>query len=305
MEGETEMLSKTIALSIKGYEVKLSSPIKLFYGDAIHLKFVVSEYGLNPNTNVREPYSVMPLNAYMIIEQPNDETSDKIESVDIIDNEITFHIDARYTSSIGIGRMQLIFTDANCCKITVPYFNYEVAENIYGDKPLVFSDTLLTDYDNRVLGLSENEVITAGLTLDSNAIKLKLIKDLQTKGLLDGSELMVIQDGNSTKHTTFNTIYNYIIETFKDRIQLKIDSVIGTSADELLKLQTDVINELVAVEYLKREYENLKREYETKLTDVTNDLVAVEYLKREYEAKLNELELLKQKYEEIINGGNQ
>lgn len=292
------MLSKTIALSIKGYEVKLSSPIKLFYGDAIHLKFVVSEYGLNPNTNLREPYSVMPLNAYMIIEQPNDETSDKIESVDIIDNEITFHIDARYTSTIGIGRMQLIFTDANCCKITVPYFNYEVAENIYGDKPLVFSDTLLTDYDNRALGLSENEVITAGLTLDSNAIKLKLIKDLQTKGLLDGSELMVIQDGNSTKHTTFNTIYNYIIETFKDRIQLKIDSVIGTSADELLKLQTDVINELVAVEYLKREYE-------TKLTDVTNDLVAVEYLKREYEAKLNELELLKQKYEEIINGGNQ
>ena len=64
--------------------------------------------------------------------------------------------------------------------------------------------------------------------------------------------------------------------------------MIGTSADELLKLQTDVINELVAVEYLKREYE-------TKLTDVTNDLVAVEYLKREYEAKLNELELLKQK----------
>ena len=57
------------------------------------------------------------------------------------------------------------------------------------DKPLVFSDTLLTDYDNRALGLSENEVITAGLTLDSNAIKLKLIKDLQTKGLLDGSDI--------------------------------------------------------------------------------------------------------------------
>ena len=292
------MLSKTIALSIKGYEVKLSSPIKLFYGDAIHLKFVVSDYGLNPITNMREPHSIMPLNAYMIIEQPNDETSDKIDSVDIVGDEITFHIDARYTSAIGIGRMQLIFTDANCCRITVPYFNYEVAENIYGDKPLVFSDTLLTDYDNKALGLSEDEVITAGLTLDSNSIKLKLIKDLQKKGLLDGSELMVIQDGNSTKHTTFNNIYNYIIKTFKGQIQSEIDSVIGTNADELLELQTDVVNELVAVEYLKKEYE-------TKLTDVTNDLVAVEYLKEEYEAKLNELELLKQKYEEIINGGEQ
>lgn len=271
------MLSKTIALSIKGYEVKLSSPIKLFYGDAIHLKFVITEYGLNPITNVREPYPISPLNAYMIIEQPNDESSDKIESVDIVDNEITFHIDARYTSVIGTGRMQLIFTDANCCKITVPYFSFEVAENIYGNTPLVFSDMLLTDYDNNVLGLSENEVVTAGLTLDLNTAKLKLIKDLQQKGFLDGSELLVIQDGESTKHTTFNSVYNYIIDTFEERIQSEIDSVIGTSADELLKLQTDVINELVAIEYLKREYVS----------------------------KLNELELLKQKYEEIINGGGQ
>ncbi len=113
-------------------------------------------------------------------------------------------------------------------------------------------------------------MITTGKTLinSDSPIASKYIKDLEAKGILNGNEKMVIQDDLNTKQTTINSLYNYIIQHFEATIDREIKSAIGTSATELNDLKT-ALNILIS--------------------QATNDLVGIEYLKRQYQEKLEEL----------------
>ena len=274
-------LSKKVSLTVHEYSIKLSSDIKLYQNDAIYLIFEINEYGVTVNDSGLKTKTIMPVNplyAFLIIECPNDNNSDKIESLSIVDNQVRFHIDARYTMNIGTGRMQVVLADKNCCQITLPEFTYEVRENILGNGSLQIADVAISDIDGKALTVAKGEILTSGKTLLFNSggrnMSVKFIKDLQQKGMLDGTEMVIIQDGEATKQTTTNSLYNYIINAFSDTIDAEIMSQIGVNADKLNDLATD-------------------------LTDI---LVATEYLKRDYETKLEELEELKKKYQDLIDG---
>ena len=274
-------LSKKVTLTAHEYSIKLSSDIKLYQNDAIHLIFEINEYGVTVNDSGLKTKTIMPVNplyAFLIIECPNDNNSDKIESLSIVDNQVHFHIDARYTMNIGTGRMQVVLADKNCCQSTLPEFTYEVRENILGNGSLQIADVAISDIDGKALTVAKGEILTSGKTLLFNSggrnMSVKFIKDLQQKGMLDGTEMVIIQDGEATKQTTTNSLYNYIINAFSDTIDAEIMSQIGVNADKLNDLATD-------------------------LTDI---LVATEYLKRNYETKLEELEELKKKYQDLIDG---
>ena len=274
-------LSKKVSLTVHEYSIKLSSDIKLYQNDAIYLIFEINEYGVTVNDSGLKTKTIMPVNplyAFLIIECPNDNNSDKIESLSIVDNQVRFHIDARYTMNIGTGRMQVVLADKNCCQITLPEFTYEVRENILGNGSLQIADVAISDIDGKALTVTKGEILTSGKTLLFNSggrnMSVKFIKDLQQKGTLDGTEMVIIQDGEATKQTTTNSLYNYIINAFSDTIDAEIMSQIGVNADKLNDLATD-------------------------LTDI---LVATEYLKRDYETKLEELEELKKKYQDLIDG---
>ena len=274
-------LSKKVSLTVHEYSIKLSSDIKLYQNDAIYLIFEINEYGVTVNDSGLKTKTIMPVNplyAFLIIECPNDNNSDKIESLSIVDNQVRFHIDARYTMNIGTGRMQVVLADKNCCQITLPEFTYEVRENILGNGSLQIADVAISDIDGKALTVAKGEILTSGKTLLFNSggrnMSVKFIKDLQQKGMLDGTEMVIIQDGEATKQTTTNSLYDYIISAFSDAIDAEIMSQIGVNADKLNDLATD-------------------------LTDI---LVATEYLKRNYETKLEELEELKKKYQDLIDG---
>lgn len=274
-------LSKKVSLTVHEYSIKLSSDIKLYQNDAIHLIFEINEYGVTVNDSGLKTKTIMPVNplyAFLIIECPNDNNSDKIESLSIVDNQVHFHIDARYTMNIGTGRMQIVLADKNCCQSTLPEFTYEVRENILGNGSLQIADVAISDIDGKALTVAKGEILTSGKTLLFNSggrnMSVKFIKDLQQKGTLDGTEMVIIQDGEATKQTTTNSLYDYIISAFSDAIDAEIMSQIGVNADKLNDLATD-------------------------LTDI---LVATEYLKRDYETKLEELEELKKKYQDLIDG---
>ena len=274
-------LSKKVSLTVHEYSIKLSSSIKLYQNDAIHLIFEINEYGVMVNDSGLKTKTIMPVNplyAFLIIECPNDNNSDKIESLSIVDNQVHFHIDARYTMNIGTGRMQVVLADKNCCQSTLPEFTYEVRENILGNGSLQIADVAISDIDGKALTVAKGEILTSGKTLLFNSggrnMSVKFIKDLQQKGTLDGTEMVIIQDGEATKQTTTNSLYDYIISAFSDAIDAEIMSQIGVNADKLNDLATD-------------------------LTDI---LVATEYLKRDYETKLEELEELKKKYQDLIDG---
>ena len=263
-------ISKNITLTVDGYTCKLSSNLQFYRGDALHLIFTVNEYGVmvTNGKKTRELMPIVPLSGYLLIETPIN--VDFIESVAVVDDEIHFHIDSRYTDFVGISRMQIILTDENCCQITLPEFNFEIRENITETK-LNLAKTVMVDNDNIVLLSDDGEGITAGNTMmaEETPIAFKYIRDLQEKKSLNGTERILVQDDENTKFMNTDTLYDFIIEHFDDTIQDNIKSVIGTNGNELKQLKTMLIGLILSA---------------------TDDLVAIEKLKRDYEAKLNEIQ---------------
>lgn len=260
-------ISKKVTLTVNGYTCSLSSPLQFYKGDAIHLAFSVDEYGIVVTNGVKrkELMPIVPLSAFLIVETPSN--VDSIESVGVIDDEIHFHLDGKYTNFVGVSRMQIVLTDEDCCRITLPEFSFEVKENIAEDTDLRLSTAVVTDIDKQSLKTEDGSLIKTGRTLvnGEQPITSKYIKDLEAKGILEGIEKIIIQDNQNTKQTTINSLYNFIIQHFEETIDREIKSAIGTSATELNALKTRLNNSVA---------------------EATNDLIAIEYLKRQYQEKL-------------------
>ena len=304
-KGSVGMITNSYSLTINGYDCKLNKPLKFYQGDSLHLIFTVNQYEwvVSNGNQVRAIMPINPLKAFLIIENPEDSTHDTVESVFVENDEIHFHIDSKYTSFIGVGRMQLVLADDGCCNVTIPEFTYEVRKNIT-DKLLQLSNTVLVDSDNKVLITDSGDSLTAGLTLAVDSSTGKYIKDLPNKEVIIGDERIILQDTEGTKQSDFNSIYNFIISYFGENIDTSIKSIIGTSASELNGLKNElnvtIGNSVSEVESLKDGVNQLKSDVINDLltikikmneiiTQATNDLIAIEYLKRDYENKLLEL----------------
>lgn len=125
-------LSKHFTLTIDGYNAKLSSELKFYQNDQLNLVFEIVENTINVKNGVatRATIPINPLQAVLFFETPLG--IDSIESGEIVDNAVVFHLTSKQTQHIGISRVQIQLTDGNCCRMTLPEFEFEIRENIIG-----------------------------------------------------------------------------------------------------------------------------------------------------------------------------
>ena len=127
-------LSKKITLTIDGYTVKLSSGIKFYQNDQIHLIFEIIENTITIKDGVasRAVLPINPLKAKLFFETPDG--VDSVESAEVVDNMVVFHLKSVHTQHIGISKMQLQLMDEECCRLTLPEFEFEIKKSIYDEK---------------------------------------------------------------------------------------------------------------------------------------------------------------------------
>ena len=124
-------LSKHVILTVDGYAVKLSSPLKFYQNDQLHLIFEIVENTIVIKNGVatRASLPINPLNATLYFETPDG--VDSVESAEISDNMIVFHLESTHTQHIGISKMQIQLADDDCCRLTLPEFEFEIKKPIY------------------------------------------------------------------------------------------------------------------------------------------------------------------------------
>lgn len=124
-------LSKHVVLTVSGYAVKLSSPLKFYQNDQLHLVFEIIENTIVVKNGVttRESLPINPLNAILYLETPDG--VDSVESAEISDNMVVFHLESTHTQYVGTSRMQIQLTDDDCCRLTLPEFEFEIKKSIY------------------------------------------------------------------------------------------------------------------------------------------------------------------------------
>ena len=150
-------LFKKISLTVNGYNITLSNPIKLYKNDQLELNFEINEYQIVDGK--RQKVSINPISAFLYIETPDNQ--DSIEASNIKSNMVTFYLSSRYTKYVGISRMQIILTDDDGCQISLPPFSFEVKENIYDEEVAINNvilkmedDSILTDENGNIIKLN-------------------------------------------------------------------------------------------------------------------------------------------------------
>ena len=126
-------LSKKVTLTIDGYVIKLSSGLKFYQNDQIHLIFEIVENTIivKDGTATRASLPINPLKAKLYFETPDG--VDSVESAEIVDNMVVFHLKSVHTQYVGISRMQLQLMDEECCRLTLPEFEFEIKKSIYDE----------------------------------------------------------------------------------------------------------------------------------------------------------------------------
>ena len=147
-------LYKTISLVVNGYNITLSSPIRLYKNDQLELKFKISEYQIVDNK--RQKVDIIPVSAFLYVETPDNH--DNIEASNIKSDMVTFYLSSKYTQYIGVSRMQIILTDDDGCQISLPPFSFEVKENIY-DGEVVINNIILKMEDESILTDENGNII--------------------------------------------------------------------------------------------------------------------------------------------------
>ena len=215
-------LSKVITLTVTGHTIKLSSPIRIFQNDQIYLVFRINEYGISVKGGNSEQKKIMPINplqATLYIETPLG--IDSIESANIEDNTVIFHLENKYTRYIGVSKMQIKLTDEDCCQITLPHFEFEVRENIY-DEQILYKSVILSDENDNIIVDEKDNVLNVGTEIYNKAITETIpieeitrvqIKDFGLDNNVDGNEDILIQDNGITKRVKANKLVTDMIGT--------------------------------------------------------------------------------------------
>lgn len=195
-------LSKTIVLTVKGFEVTLSEAIGFYKNDAVKLKFNINEYGIDvtQSAKVRTVMPINPLSAKLRIDLPTG--AEELESVGIVDNQVEFYLSSKYTRHIGISTMQIRLLDNDGCQVTLPSFTFEIQDSMFRDDEVVVEAvTMLVDEEGHYLVDEKGNVVKVGSTGES-----KEIRDFTLKPSVDGAEDVLIQDNGVTKRVKASSL---------------------------------------------------------------------------------------------------
>lgn len=155
-------LSKKINLTVSGYNIKLSDSLKFYKNDQLKLVFEINEYGIDYE-NKSKQRALMPIaepmKAYLLIENPDG--IDKIGSADIESNCISFYLSEECTQYVGVSRLQIVLLDDDGCKITLPNFDFEIQENIYGNLSAI--EEIITDIGREILVTDDGNILITGI----------------------------------------------------------------------------------------------------------------------------------------------
>ena len=161
-------LSKSVVLTVDGYTIKLSSPLNFYQDDQLYLLFEIVEKTIEVKGGIKTKnvVPIKPLRAILLFETPTG--VDSIESAGISENAVLFHLSSEQTQHIGVSRMQIQLLDEDCCRLTLPPFEFEIRKNIC-DGQLEIVDIMLYDANTDSLLVDEN----GNFVIVSRIIELK------------------------------------------------------------------------------------------------------------------------------------
>ena len=155
-------LSKKINLTVSGYDIKLSDPLKFYKNDQLKLVFEINEYGIDYENKSKQRVLMPiaePMKAYLLIENPDG--IDKIGSAEIESNCVSFYLSEECTQYVGVSRLQIVLLDNDGCKITLPSFDFEIQENIYGNLSAI--EEIITDIGREILVTDDGSILITGI----------------------------------------------------------------------------------------------------------------------------------------------
>ena len=155
-------LSKKINLTVSGYDIKLSDPLKFYKNDQLKLVFEINEYGIDYENKSKQRILMPiaePMKAYLLIENPDG--IDKIGSAEIESNCVSFYLSEECTQYVGVSRLQIVLLDNDGCKITLPSFDFEIQENIYGNLSAI--EEIITDIGREILVTDDGNILITGI----------------------------------------------------------------------------------------------------------------------------------------------
>ena len=155
-------LSKKINLTVSGYDIKLSDSLKFYKNDQLKLVFEINEYGIDYENKSKQRILMPiaePMKAYLLIENPDG--IDKIGSAEIESNCVSFYLSEECTQYVGVSRLQIVLLDNDGCKITLPSFDFEIQENIYGNLSAI--EEIITDIGREILVTDDGNILITGI----------------------------------------------------------------------------------------------------------------------------------------------
>ena len=155
-------LSKKINLTVSGYDIKLSDSLKFYKNDQLKLMFEINEYGIDYENKSKQRVLMPiaePMKAYLLIENPDG--IDKIGSAEIESNCVSFYLSEECTKYVGVSRLQIVLLDNDGCKITLPSFDFEIQENIYGNLSAI--EEIITDIGREILVTDDGSILITGI----------------------------------------------------------------------------------------------------------------------------------------------
>lgn len=155
-------LSKKINLTVSGYDIKLSDSLKFYKNDQLKLVFEINEYGIDYENKLKQRVLMPiaePMKAYLLIENPDG--IDKIGSAEIESNCVSFYLSEECTQYVGVSRLQIVLLDNDGCKITLPSFDFEIQENIYGNLSAI--EEIITDIGREILVTDDGNILITGI----------------------------------------------------------------------------------------------------------------------------------------------
>ena len=155
-------LSKKINLTVSGYDIKLSDSLNFYKNDQLKLVFEINEYGIDYENKSKQRVLMPiaePMKAYLLIENPDG--IDKIGSAEIESNCVSFYLSEECTKYVGVSRLQIVLLDNDGCKITLPSFDFEIQENIYGNLSAI--EEIITDIGREILVTDDGNILITGI----------------------------------------------------------------------------------------------------------------------------------------------
>ena len=155
-------LSKKVVLTVSGYKVSLSDSLQFYKNDQLKLIFEINKYGIDYESKSKQR-AIMPIaepmKAYLLIENPDG--IDKIGSAEIKSNCVSFYLSEECTRYVGVSRLQIVLLDNDGCKITLPSFEFEIQENIYGNLSAI--EEIITDVGREILITDDGNMLITGI----------------------------------------------------------------------------------------------------------------------------------------------